>query len=638
MIDIAKTLADAVQRHRAADLAAAEHAYLEILRHDPAHADALHLLGVAQHQSGRHDAAMQSIRRAIATADDRPDFYGNLAAAALAAGHVDDAIDALRRLVEFRPQDAVARFRLGNALKSVRRFDEALALYRESIALSPELAEARFNYANTLRDLGQFDAAEVEYRRAVESEPRFVSAWNNLGTLLQQREQYEEARVCFETATCVQPDSADGWNNLGNVLRAQGNDAGAAAAFRRCLLVDPRHYAALCNLSRAEQDAGCLSAAESSLRQAVTVRPDDSRAWNSLGRVLMDDLRPHEAIDCFNKALAIRPGDVDPRCNRALAHLLLGDGERGWKEYEARWDRPDHQRPSFRQPLWDGTPLAGRTILLDWEQGLGDTLQFVRFASLLQAQSGQVIVRCQQPLARLLRHAVGIDRVVADGDPLPPFDVHAPLLSLPWLMKLNLHALPDCVPYISADAELTASWSARLAEADGLRIGVAWRGNAAYARDRFRSIPLAEFAPLAAVPGVRLIGLQKGELTDEEQTTIRRLSLIDLRDELDEQHGPFLDTAAVMRNLHLVITADTAIAHLAGALGVPACVALCRLPEWRWMLERDDSPWYPTMRLYRQSTLGEWADVFARIARDVDALLAHLSHSTAGRSREVAAK
>lgn len=626
MTDSTIALNEAVALHRAANFAAAESAYRDILRRDPAHADARHLLGVAMHQTGRHEAAADAIRRAIAVRDDRPDYYGHLAEAALAAGQLDDAIAALERLVQFRPNDAVGWFRLGNALKSRRRIDDTIAAYRQAIALSPEFVEARFNLANTLRDCGQTGDAETEYRAAVADRPEFVQAWNNLGTLLQGEQRLDDARECFETATSVEPESADGWNNLGNVLCDLDDREGSQAAYRRCLLIDAGHFGALNNLARLEHEDGRLDDAETRYREAIDRRPNDARAWNSLGNVLFDLQRADDAIACFNRALEINPGDPSPRCNRALSWLLAGDDDRGWPEYEARWDRPDHQRSRFSRPLWDGSPLDGRVILLDWEQGLGDTLQFVRFAQLLKQQGGDVVVRCQKPLTDILKGVAGIDRVVADGAPLPPFDVHAPLLSLPHIMNLRIRALPDCVPYISPDPHLTAAWRERLASVDGLRIGVCWRGNARHLRDRFRSIPLAAFAPLAAIPGVRLVGLQKGELNPSDRESASRILSADFSDELDEQHGPFMDTAALMRNLDLVVTADTALGHLAGALGVPVCVALCGLPEWRWMLDRDDSPWYPTMRLYRQTELGDWDNVFERIATDVSGLLRNFAN------------
>eukprot|EP00913_Durusdinium_trenchii_P035248 g32978.t1 len=633
MSDRPTTMTDAVALHRAANYAAAENAYREILRREPAHADAQHLLGVALLQTGRHEAAFNAIQTAITRAGDRPDYFSNLAEAALAAGKLDEAAAALQTLVRLRPGDAVAWFRLGNAEKSRHHHDEATTAYRRAVALSPELAEAHFNLANTLRDRSRFDEAEDEYRIAVELLPGFAAGWNNLGTLLLGQDRLDEARDCFETATSVEPQSADGWNNLGIVLRELDNLDGAIAAFRRCLLVDSEHRGARCNLARAEQSAGRLDAAEAGFRNVIAGDPDHFHAHNSLGTVLFDMGRCDEAIRCFDRALEIESGEPRARCNRALARLLGGDDAPGWAEYEARWERPDHQRPRFPQPLWDGSPLAGRTILLDWEQGLGDTLQFVRFAKTVQQQQGVVIVRCQKPLARLLNSAPGIDRVVTDDMALPEFDVHAPLMSLPYLLKLRIESLPDSVPYIAPEPRLFSEWQNRLADVDGMRIGICWRGNAGNHRDRFRSFDLDEFEPLAAIPGVRLISLQKGKREPQDADAASRLSLIDLGDELDGHHGPFMDTAAIMRNLDLVVTADTAIAHLAGALGVPVCVALCRLSEWRWMLDRDDSPWYPTLRLYRQRKLGCWNEVFQQIADDIRGLLDHLAATAPAEQR-----
>jgi tetratricopeptide (TPR) repeat protein len=371
-----------------------------------------------------------------------------------------------------------------------------------------------------------------------------------------------------------------------------------------------------------------LPEARVAYQRVVELKPDFADAWNRLGHVHFDLAEPAAAITCYSRAMELSPDDPHPRCDRALAYLLSGDDERGWREYESRWELPGHQPPQFLQPRWDGTPLNGRTIFLDWEQGFGDTLLFARFAALVQQQGGQVILRCQKPLARILNRTPGINRLIANGEELPHFDVHAPLMSVPFLINLKIKSLPACVPYISPDPALLDLWEQKLSGYQGLRIGISWKGNPGYQRDQFRSIPLATFTPLAAIPDVQLFSLQKN--ADEENTPF---PLINFGEELDNQHGPFMDTAAIMRNLDLVITADTSIGHLAGALGVPVCVLQCALPEWRWQLDPTRTPWYPTMRLYRQQLLGDWQAVFEKLVTDVNGLLQKRTFSSQQQQR-----
>ncbi len=306
------------------------------------------------------------------------------------------------------------------------------------------------------------------------------------------------------------------------------------------------------------------------------------------------------------------PDHAETHLSRAVLWLLTEDFERGWPEYEWRWQAGCVPR-AFPQPRWDGSPLEGRTILLHAEQGLGDTLQFVRYARLVHERGGTVIVECQPALVRLLASCPGIDRVVARDEPLPDFDVHAPLLSLPGIFRTTLDNLPADGPYLFAQDESIVRWREELSGADGFKVGIAWQGNPLHQQDHFRSIQIERFARLADVPRVKLYSLQVGAGRDRLEEAAGRLPITDLT----EKFVDFQETAALVRNLDLVITCDTAVAHLAGALGVPVWVTISAAPDWRWLVDRDDSSWYPTMRLFRQTRLGNWDDVFARVAREL---------------------
>jgi hypothetical protein len=430
---------------------------------------------------------------------------------------------------------------------------------------------------------GQPDEAAASYRQALRLQPDYAEAHNNLGVALKRQARLDEAAACFRRALRHKPD-AEVLNNLGDTLREQGKPAKAVA----------------------------------SLRQAVRLQPNHATARNNLGVALEKQGRLEEALACYQKALYLQPDYAQAHLNRSLLWLMAGRYEQGWPEYEWRWRLPGYALSPCALPRWDGSPLGGRTILLRAEQGLGDTLQFVRYAALLKRQGATVLLECQGPLRTLLAGCPGIDRLVARGES-PPADVQAPLLSLPALLGTTLASVPAPVPYLYADPGLVAHWAEQLRVMRGFKIGIAWQGSKAYLDDRGRSIPLAEFAPLAQERGVRLISLQKGLGAEQLRQVAGQFPVLDLGSRLDEA-GAFLDTAAALKSLDLVVACDTALGHLAGALAVPVWLALPYVPDWRWLLRRDDSPWYPTVRLFRQHRLGDWQGVFERMAAEVRGL------------------
>jgi len=399
---------------------------------------------------------------------------------------------------------------------------------------------------------------------------------------------------------------------------------------------------------------GDYQAALACFREAVRLRPDYVEGHNNLGAALKELGKVDEAICAVNEAIRLKsaapeadrcPADdqsqqpatqrtaggelslASLRYNRAMMLLLSGNFDRGWPEYEWRLRLPGCMPPPWSQPQWDGSPLDGRTILLHPEQGLGDAFQFIRYAPLVKQRGGRVILLCSRNLSALLGTCAGIDRLCYPDEALPPFDVYSSLMSLPAIFNRQSYAIPNAVPYLSAAAELVESWRDELRDAKGLRVGLGWQGSPRYHGDRFRSIPLAVLAPLAKVAGVWLISLQKG--VDGRQIAGAGFPIEDIGSRLDLAGHAFRDTAAVIQNLDLVITSDTALAHLAGALGARVWVALRSVPDWRWQLQGEDCPWYPTMRLFRQSRAGDWSRVFEQMAEE----LAVLAQSTRG-SRE----
>lgn len=434
--------------------------------------------------------------------------------------------------------------------------------------------------------------------------------------------RFTEAEARLRERLARRPDDAQDWNNLANVLGELGRPAEAEAAFRRAIAIRPDFAAAHYNLGLQLQAERRLEAAEAAYAAALAVRPDLAQAHNNRGAALRDMGRLEEAVAAFDKALRLRPDYADAQFNQALCRLALGDYARGWAQYEWRWRI--HQASLAR--AWPGSawlgrqPVAGRTLVLHAEQGFGDTLQFCRYAPMAAALGARVVLQVQPGLERLLARLEGVSQVLVQPVRPSSVDLHTPMMSLPLAFGTRLETTPAEVPYLSAEPMAAARWSRRLVGERGLRVGLVWAGAArpdqpvAAGVDRRRSLPLSAFAPLSALQGVRFFSLQKGpaaaQLADAERSKWAGPAVEDFTAEL----GDFADTAALVANLDLVVTCDTAVAHLAGGMGKPVWI-LSRFDGcWRWLLDRDDSPWYPTARLFRQRTRGDWDEVVGRVA------------------------
>jgi len=500
---------------------------------------------------------------------------------------------------------------LGNVLKDQGKLDQALACYRRALELKPDYALAHNNLGLVLSGQGNLDGAVACYRRATELKPDFAEAHNNLGTALMHLGKLDEAVASFRRALELKPDYTEAHNNLGNAFEHQGKLDEAVACFRRALELKPDYAQVHNNLGVALQERGTLDEAVACYRRALELKPDYPEAHNNLGNALKEQGTLDKAVACYRRALELKPDYAEAHTDLAIACLLTGDWRRGWPEYQWRWQTKGFAARRFGQPLWNGESLAGKTILLHAEQGLGDTIQFIRYAPMVKRYGGTVVVECQKPLLALLEGSPGVDHLIGQGDRLPAFDVHAPLLSLPLVLQTSLATIPASIPYLFPKAAIVERWRKTLVEIDGFKIGITWQGNPTFRGDRCRSIPLRWFAPLAQVPGVRLLSLQKGAGAEQLAEVGDLFEVTELGSRLHD----FADTAAVMKNLDLVITSDTGPAHLAGALGVPVWVALSFVPDWRWLLDRGDSPWYPTARLFRQREPGDWHAVFEEIKK-----------------------
>jgi tetratricopeptide (TPR) repeat protein len=508
------------------------------------------------------------------------------------AGELQQAERVCQEILQADPYHAEATHLLGMLAHRVNRYDRAVEYIEKAIDFH-QVSKAPFhsNLGLAYQALGRLDDAVASYRQAIALKPNFPEAHYNLGNVLQEQGKIDDAIASYRQAIALRPEAAEAHNNLGHALQEQGKLDEATACYR----------------------------------QAIALKPDHVEAHSNLGLALQEQSRMDEALACYDRALELNPQLANAHLNRAVLLLLTGRFAPGWPEYEWRWQCKPLTPPTFPQPRWDGSDLSGRTILLYCEQGLGDTLQFIRYAPVVKERGGTVVVGCPKALVRLVETCRGIDHLVPFGSGMPAFDVYAPLLSLPGLFGITNDNVAAEVPYLSANSRLVEHWRRELESLEGFKIGIAWQGNVQYKGDRQRSIPLAQFTPLAWVEGARLISLQKGPGTEQLAALAGRFPVLDLAGRLDEAAGPFMDTAAIMKTLDLVITSDSAIAHLAGALGVPAWVALPAVPDWRWQLGREDSPWYPTLRLFRQKERGNWEEVFLRIARELKALIAKRS-------------
>ena len=570
-----QVLARGLEFHKAGKRGDAEAAYRQVLAVDPNNSDALNLLGTLNIQAGQLEMAVQLIRRAIALRPKAAQYYNNLGVALDHLGDANAAAQAYQTSITLEPKNADAYNNLGNILLKHNRLEEAVTCYENAVRLQPNSADAHYHLANALKAQDRFDAAIAEYQMALRIRPNYADALNNLGNTYKAQKRHDEAIAQYQAALRVRPNDAELYSNLGEVLRVAGQTEKAVVA----------------------------------LETALRLRPNLAEAHCNLGNALYELGRYAEAKRCYQTTLTLKPNLTLAHCDYAFALMILGEFQEGWPHYE--WRRRasiELKQPILepKQPMWDGRELGRRKLLLHTEQGYGDTIQFIRYLPIVAQRGGRIAVACQRELLPLLRRMPGAEIWTA-LEPLPDCDVQCPLLSLPGLFKTNLSNIPANVPYLSADPARTESWKSRL-PADRLKVGLAWAGTPGHRNDHNRSIKLQQLAGLARIPDVWFTSLQKGPAA--AQTKTAPMEIADWSGEFND----FADTAALMHNLDLVITVDTSIAHLAGAMGKPVWTMLPFSPDWRWMIKRSDSPWYPTMRLFRQPEPGNWSAVVEQVA------------------------
>ena len=503
------------------------------------------------------------------------------------AGNLAQAEGLCREVLHSDPDYPMALHLLGAIAYKRGRYEEAIELIREAIARNRRVPQFHNTFGAVLRAMGKFEEAIVAYEQAVSLDAEYTQAYHNMGNILLLQRRYAAAIEKYERVISLEPQCAEAYNSMAIALQYQGR---YDAAVEKC-------------------------------SQALSLEPDHPVALNAIASISTKMGHCVEAIEFYRRALQLKPDYAEAHCNLGMALLLTGRFEEGWNEYRWRLKTEKAAYPHrYGVPCWDGSFFVGKRLLVHYEQGFGDNIQFIRYLPMVKHHGGTVICEMLPPLFDLFQGFPGIDELIpasAERAPAVQFDLYMPLLELPRIFETTLETIPAGVPYLYADPAKAQYWRQRLVSR-AFKVGIVWAGKPAHPEDRTRSCHLRDFLPLSKIPGLALFGLQKGAAAGQAEDLAPEMALTDIGAELDD----FTDTAAVIENLDLIVSVDTAVLHLAGAMGKPAWAVLPFSPDWRWMLDRRDSPWYPTMRLFRQKSYGDWEDVFQRVSQELQMLAA----------------
>ncbi|MFZ3226675.1 MAG: tetratricopeptide repeat protein, partial [Xanthobacteraceae bacterium] len=501
-----------------------------------------------------------------------------------------------------------------NVLLRIDRFEEALSACDRSLAQKPGQQDVLNTRGVVLGKLGRHAEALVSYDAALgAAEPR-PDIEMNRGTALLNLDRADEALACFDAVIAREPGNIAALIYRGNAYIKNKRFDEALTAYEKALAIDPSNPIALTDRGVALTLLDRFEEAVASHDEAVRNEPHIVGAHINRGNAMLKLARLQEALEAYTEALAREPVNSEANFNAAITRLCLGDYREGWKQYEHRWETKHFagHRPNYPQPMWRGEDITGKRIVLNAEQGMGDVIQFVRYAPLVAARGAEVILAVPRPLKALMATVPAISLVVANGDPIPEFDVFCPLMSLPLVFGTELETVPANIPYLRPYADRIAAWQPRLPDNGRARVGICWAGNPGFGNDRHRSVPLERFAALFEVTGIDFVSLQK-EVNPAHAALLEQHGI----SRLGEQFEDFADTAAVVAMLDLVVAVDTSVAHLAGAMGRVTALLVPFSPDWRWLLDRENSPWYPTMRLFRQTATGDWEGVIERVRREL---------------------
>ena len=567
-----------------------EQRYLKLLEGNPDNSDVLQCLAVIAYQKEQYDIALEWIGNAINKNRFLPQFHNTL----------------------------------GIILEALGKYDEAIKAYQEAVSLKSDYVEAYHNMAVALQSLGHYASAVERCKQAVMLRPDYAQAYNTMAFSLEKQHLYDEAIVNYKQALLLDPDFVEVYNHLGVVLNVKGISAEAIDNFRNALKRDPGYAEVYNNMGIALKEQEEFFEAIACFEKAIQLDQNFAEAYYNLGNSLRDEGRCVEAIYNYKEAIRLKPDYAQAHWNLSLALLLNGDYSEGWKGYKWRRNADLKVLTDYHctgKPRWDGSSFKSGRLLVHYEQGLGDNIQFVRYLPMIKARGGTVIFETLKPLINLLSGFPGVDELVeyVPNRKLPlEYDVYTSLLDMPFIFETTVETIPSQVPYIYADPSKVQYWWDKLS-GPGLKVGIVWAGSPEHGNDRYRSCSLKNFAPLGKIEGVRLYSLQKGPAAkqmDEYAGTV-------LLTNISEHFNDFTDTAAAIDNLDLVISVDTSVLHLSGAMGKPTWALLPYAPEWRWMLNRQDSPWYPTMRLFRQSNWNDWDWLFRSVTEELKTMVSN---------------
>jgi tetratricopeptide (TPR) repeat protein len=589
MQDINETLKAAIQNHQSGNLQEAEQLYSQVLQEKPEHPLALHSLGIVAHQKGQNDLAADLIDKVILSNPQVPQFYNTQGLISEALGNIDAAIGSYEKAISLNPEFEEAYLNLAIASQSNEDFTAAIEKCEQIISTFGDSPDVSNIMGYSLQQQEKYEEAIESYQKVIELAPDFVEAYNQIGVILCKQEKFPQAAESCKKALEIDADYAEAWNSL-------------AVALNGC-----------------EQYAEAME----SYQKAIGLDPDYAEAYYNLANCLRNQNQCEESIAIYEKAIQIKPDYAEAHWNLSHSLLLTGKLAQAWDEYA--WRRnPDLNIISYPhkydQPYWDGSSFEGKRLLVHYEQGFGDNIQFIRYLPMVKQRGGTVILEAREPLFKLFKQIEGVDEFVQTDPrgnaPDVQFDYHTSPLDMPRLFGTTLETIPCEIPYLHADPEKTPYWRTRV-DNDYFKVGLVWAGSEFHGNDKNRSCRLENFAPLAKIKGVKLYGLQKGDAGWQVEDLPEEMEMVGLGTGFDD----FADTTGAIENMDLVISVDTSVLHLAGAMGKPVWAIIPFEPEWRWMLDREDSPWYPTMKLFRQKQRADWSELFDRAARELEMLV-----------------
>jgi tetratricopeptide (TPR) repeat protein len=601
----------------------------QALAANPDHADTLHLMGLLSFHAKQHDHAVEWISRAIRQ-EPKTDYLTSLGNTLLEQRRHEDALKVFDKAVQLWPDDADLWRNLGNALTEMNRSSDAILSFQQALRLDPRHWDAAQKCGALLHRSGRLDEAVSHFDHLAELQAGGVpascrhDAHNSLGAVLVDLQRFEEALGHFIKAAGIKADSVAALNNAGATLVSLRRPEEALSMFDRALTISPDLAELLGNKANALKALGRHDDALACYDRAIALKPDYVQAHSNRGSCLDEMMKADEALSSYRRALDLEPGFAEAHWNLALNRLRAGDFKTGWLENEWRWKCPalGLSERVFPQPLWlgqksmGGVSIQGKILLLHNDQGLGDAFQFFRYVPQLAARGARVILEIQRSLREIVSRLDGVSDIICKGETIPDFDYHCPLGTLPLAFDTTLETIPADVPYLSAGDRVSV-WKDRLGPTRTPRVGLVWSGNPKHVNDHNRSLALKTLLPLLDVEA-QFVSLQKDVRPDDEAVLCQRSDILDLGRELDS----FADTAALLAHLDLIISVDTSVAHLAGALARPVWILLPYIPDWRWLLNREDSPWYPTARLFRQTASRDYADVVDRLRTELAAWIA----------------